>query len=251
MYCQHQALSKGFWKSAPEVPPPLQKKEVHVWSSGLMPSKSALLGYWEILSEVEKDRSELFRFAKDRIAYVTAKGVLRKLLGHYLDVIPSTIQFEHNSFGKPFLAEAPHALQFNISHSGGIGLFGFAPDAEIGVDIEQVKSEIQVQKTAARFFSKNEADTILSLAKEDQVNAFFKCWTRKEAFIKGHGQGMSLPLDEFEVSVLDETLVELRRVAWDENEAKEWRLTSFDVAEGFVGAMACRTPVERVRYFEV
>ncbi len=252
MHRQHQSLADNIWETEPSTFPVLEKQEAHLWCANLESSGLPLAQFWTYLSKEEKDRSNLFRFEKDRISYITARGTLRKLLAGYLKISPSFIQFTYSSFGKPSLAQENQSLQFNISHSGGMGLFGFVKEAEIGVDIEQVKKEIEVAKLADRFFSKEEAKTILQLAPKDQLNSFFKCWTRKEAFIKGHGQGMSLPLDQFEVSILDGEQVALRRVAWDDHEAKEWDFVSFDVKQNFVGALTCRTTnLKQLRYFKL
>ncbi|MGK0389490.1 MAG: 4'-phosphopantetheinyl transferase, partial [Maribacter sp.] len=140
-------------------------------------------------------------------------------------------------------------LQFNVSHSKGIGLLAFTHDADIGVDLEPVNKEIDVQKLAARFFSSNESKTVLSLPYAEQFPAFFRCWTRKEAFIKAHGEGLSLALDSFEVSVLEMEDVEMIAIRWGMEEVKEWRLFSFEVEVNLMAGLVVKKEVDEIKFF--
>ena len=135
MHRQHQSLADNIWKTEPSTFPVLEKQEAHLWFANLESSGLQLAQFWTYLSKEEKDRSNLFHFEKDRISYITARGTLRKLLAGYLKIAPSFIQFAYSSFGKPSLAQENQSLQFNISHSGGMGLFGFIKGAKLSLVI--------------------------------------------------------------------------------------------------------------------
>lgn len=229
--------------------PTLAPKVVHVWRVNLQSDAGKILLFWKTLSGDEKVRANKFHFEALRNQYIICRGTLRKLLGQYLRQKPESIQFDYTAYGKPILRPS-NFLQFNVSHSAGVGLIAFTLDASIGVDVEVIKNEINIKKLTRRFFSKNEAQYILDLAETDQHRSFFKCWTRKEAFIKGHGQGLSLPLDQFEVSISDELPVNLEAVQWDPKSASDWSLRSFNVGSDKLGAIAVEAQIEMVHLFE-
>ena len=227
------------WKTSNQTLP-LRSNEVHIWSADLSSDSSQIEHYWQLLSLDEKDRANRFKLKKLRTYYITTRGILRKLIASYLGITPESFEFQYNDYGKPSL-KMDTPLQFNLSHSAGIGVFAFTLDAVIGVDVELVKTDFEIKKLTTRFFSKNESQIILSLPEALQYKVFFNCWTRKESFIKGHGEGLSLPLDQFEVSVLDEIPVELRAIYWNMEEVKEWFLASFEIKKNVIGAYAVKS----------
>ena len=179
---------------------------------------------------------------------------MRSLLGTYHNLPAQHIQLTYGAFGKPALhPEHVSALRFNLSHAGGYALYGFASGAEVGVDLEREDLSIEVDSLVHRYFSPAEAQSILALPGRDRHAAFFRTWTRKEAFIKAHGQGLSLPLERFSVSVDLSSPVRLEAVDWAPEEVARWAMVSFEVAKGLPGAMV----VERsggdlpdVKYFD-
>lgn len=221
---------------------------IHVWKANLSASDEELNSYWSLLSKEEQVRAQRFYFKKDKYHFLKSRGILKILLSNYLDLNPESIIFEYTKFGKPFLKNTN--LQFNVSHAAGRGLFAFTFDSLIGVDIEKIKTEIEFKNLVNRFFSKNEAAIILGLKCQDQAKAFFKCWTRKEAFIKAHGEGLSIPLDCFEVSILDSETLRLKTVDWQQETAKDWSLASFEPYENWLGAIAVKGEIQKVNYFE-
>jgi len=236
------------WASVKQVPV-LKRKETHVWRASLEASSAQLEQYWKTLSEDEKERSSRFKFEQGCDQYISGRGMLRSFLGSYLSVKPATIQFNYNAYGKPLLSKN-EALQFNLSHSAGVVLYAFTLGASIGVDIELIKTNINVSKLAARFFAKKESTFIQSLPEAKQHEAFFKCWTRKESFIKAHGKGLSMPLDQFEVSIRDSDVVAIRSIEWNQAEVKEWSMRSFWVGDDKVGAVVVRSGIDEISLLE-
>lgn len=235
------------WKYPPERQP-LQRNEVHIWKAKLDVSISLEKKLWHILSADEKNRANKFRFQSDRLHYIAARGILRSILSNYLKIKPSEVSFQYGSQGKPAL-NPNHNLKFNISHAGGLALFAMTMNHEIGIDLERIKEEIEIDLIANRFFAPGEIKRLFSLPKKDQPQAFFQCWTRKEAFIKAKGDGLSFPLDQFEVSFGASEQGRLIKTAWGENEVANWHLTTFDPEEVFTGALAVYGKVDSIRYY--
>lgn len=235
------------WKAV-KTTPVLIPKVVHLYQLDLQSKGEELSSFWKTLSADEQHRANQFHFEVLRNQYITCRGTLRKLLGYYLRQSPESLRFSYSEYGKPIL-ETSSSLQFNVSHTADIGLIAFTLDADLGVDIEAIKKGIEVKKLTQRFFSKNEAQYILDLPTANQDRAFFKCWTRKEAFIKGHGQGLSLPLDQFEVSISDQIPTALRVVQWDPASVNSWSLRSFNVGSDKLGAIAVKSAIDALHYF--
>ncbi|NER13685.1 4'-phosphopantetheinyl transferase superfamily protein [Leptobacterium flavescens] len=215
----------------------LKPQSAHIWHISIDQNKALLKQFGELLSADEKKRAEKFYFAKDRHCFVIAKGALRTLLGSYLQTDPSGIRFQYGSHGKPHLDDST-SLRFNLSHSGDAIVLGFVHDLSIGVDVEKIKDDIELKDIAKNFFSKEEVNALLSLKEEVHPNAFFNCWTRKEAFIKAKGSGLSFPLHEFAVSLEPGKEAELLQTKWDPDEKLKWTLASFEPEESYVGAVA-------------
>ncbi|MEO1654125.1 MAG: 4'-phosphopantetheinyl transferase superfamily protein [Bacteroidota bacterium] len=187
----------------------------------------------EFLSADEIGRGKKFRFEKDQDHFIVARAALRDLLAGYLNCEPKEITFSYGHNGKPFLKD--EKIEFNVSHADHTALIGFSMDAPLGVDIEQVRSDIEFELVARHFFSPPEVKTLLALDIYAQTQAFFYCWTRKESFIKALGDGLAFPLDQFEVSLLasDEPL--LKSTFWNPAEAQEWSLFSFEPDSIYIG----------------
>jgi 4'-phosphopantetheinyl transferase len=187
----------------------LLNEEVHVWCLELNEFRLINLEiYHDLLSQDEKDRAKKFYYEKDRDHFIGACGVLRCLLGMYLDMLPSKLAFKYNPHGRPLLDVPPGGsdIYFNVTHSENIALYAFSRTHPVGVDIEFIRQDIEWEALADNFFSINETCMIHSVKPCHQLEAFYRCWTRKEALLKGLGVGLSIPLNQFEVSVSpDET----------------------------------------------
>jgi 4'-phosphopantetheinyl transferase len=211
---------------------------VHLWCASLDLPDLAQQSLAALLSAEERDRARTFRFERDRQRWIARRGLLRRLLGRYLGVDPAELRFVYGPRGKPALA-APAALAFNLSHSGGLALYGIsaASSIRLGVDVELIRSDLAHLPLAKRYFSPAEQSALQVLPRSQQLAAFFRCWTRKEAFVKALGEGLSVPLDSFDVSL---SAGEAQLLAWRHPAAAETVCTLFDLepAPGFAAALA-------------
>ena len=226
----------------------LKPNTVHIWSLNFVVNDNAYRRYHCLLSEDEKKRASKFKFYKDKRCYVVSKGVLRILSGGYLNTDAKTIAFDYGKYGKPRYKHETH-LNFNVSHSGDIAIIGFVYDYTIGVDIEKIKNDFDTFEIAINFFSKKEIAALRKIPKPLQHKAFYSCWTRKEAFIKAKGQGLSFPLDSFSVSLDSHEKTKLLETKWDEDEKNLWNLFSFSPKEKYIGAISVHGEVNNVQYY--
>jgi len=167
-------------------------KEVHTWSARLDVPPETWARLYATLSQDERDRSARFRFARDRLRFVAARGTLRALLGRYLRTRPGRIRFSYNAFGKPELSPAfGSRLRFNLSHSAGLALIAITRDAAIGVDVEYIQPHPDYAEIARGVFSAAELDELDRLPSDVYPLAFLSCWTKKEASLKARGEGLA------------------------------------------------------------
>jgi 4'-phosphopantetheinyl transferase len=226
------------WPAPPDVLP-LSRSEVHVWRASLDQPAGVVGRLRGTLAEDERVRAARFHFEKDRVRFVVARGALRAILGRYLRAPPGHIQFHYSTYGKPSLAAefAASGLDFNVSHSHSLALLAFARGRALGVDIEHLRAGAAERQIAERFFSAREVSALCGLPDAQQPRAFFECWTRKEAYIKARGEGLSFPLAEFDVSLRPDEPAALLCVRGDEREAERWTLRALDVAPDYAAAL--------------
>jgi 4'-phosphopantetheinyl transferase len=232
------------WSEPPESLS-LATGEVHVWRVELEQPEHLLEKFRKTLDQYELDRASRFHFEKHRRHFTVGRGVLRQLLSQYLGTNPEAIRISYGAYGKPALSgeHEDSRLRFNMSHSHEVALFAFAEDRELGVDVEHIRSDFASEEVARRFFSRREVETFNALPQHDQVAGFFKCWTRKEAFIKVIGLGMSQPLDKFDV-----TLEQPAALLWvSGDDASRWSLYDLEVGDGYAGALAVEGQVSSIR----
>lgn len=222
----------------PPPPHPGLGEGVHVWCAPLNPPDDVVRRYRELLAPDEWARADRFRFDQHRRQFTVARGVLRTLLGRYLEVDPRRVEFRYGSHGKPELggALAGSDLRFNVSHSGELALYAVSRGRELGVDIELVHPMDDGMEIAERFFSAAENVVFRSLAASAREEAFFNCWTRKEAYIKAVGEGLSFPLHAFDVSLAPGEPARLLG-ARDPEQAARWTLRELDPAPGYKAAL--------------
>lgn len=236
------------WNSPPETLA-LGSDEVHVWRATLDQTPSQIESFLHNLSADERARAERFHFARDREHFIVARGVLRAILGCYLNRVPECLSFCYGSHGKPALAGKSdgETIRFNVSHSHGVALYAVTRGREVGIDLERIRFDLAVAEIAERFFSRREVAMLRSLPTEVQRQEFFRCWTRKEAYIKARGEGLSLPLDEFDVSPAPgepDAVLDTQR---DPSEAARWSLQELTPAPGYVAALAVEAHGLRLR----
>jgi len=218
----------------------LGEKDIHIWQAEL---DLPILGFqklYQTLSIDERVRAERFHFEKDRKCFIARHGILRTILGCYLNVEPSRLQFCYGKYGKPELADTfgEGPILFNMSDSEGLALYAFTRSQEIGVDIEHIRDIPEMDQITERFFSERENAVFRSLPESKKKEAFFNCWVRKEAFIKAIGAGLHCPLDKFEVSLVPGDPANLPSIQEDSRVAFRWSMQELKPRSGFAAAFA-------------
>jgi 4'-phosphopantetheinyl transferase len=221
----------------------LSENTVHVWRAALDIPVSLVQYYQRYLTDDEITRAGKFYFAKDRNHFIVAHGILRILIGRYLDVEPHQLRFCLNAYGKPSLEPSLQVppLSFNISHSRDLALYAFTYARQIGVDVEYIRLDDEVdeyEQLAQHYFSPYERNVLLMLPAEEKRQAFFQCWARKEAYIKAKGTGLSLPLDLFDVSLSPNEPAALLQSRENPQEAARWSMRKLAPGSGYAGALA-------------
>lgn len=227
----------------------LQSHQVDIWRIPLDRYPASAEWADSTLSADESERAARFHFEKDRHRYILAHACLRDILSRYLHCGPKQILFSTNKYGKPELL-SNQEMDFNLSHSGGYVLIAVTLGHKVGVDVEHFRMNLEHEKIARRFFSQAENQEFSAIPHEQKVVAFFNCWTRKEAYIKAHGLGLSLPLDSFDVSFAPNDPPVLRATRPDPTEARKWTLLSLDVHPEHAGALAVEGRDLKFRYWD-
>lgn len=219
--------------------------EVHLYcaSFAVSPGRAARLS--RSLSAAERQRAQRFHFDRDRLAFSLSRALLRGLLAACTGAPGAALRFAYGPRGKPELAEPASPLAFNVSHTRGLVLVGLSGAGAIGVDVETLSRDSDLEGIAGRFFSPAEAAALRALAAEQRPAAFYRCWTRKEAFLKATGDGLAMGLDRFDVS-LDPDRARLLAIHGDPTRAAGWTLLHLEPGPGYVGAAAVAGPVDRV-----
>jgi len=228
----------------------LQPDEVHVWLADLdQPPADNLKS---LLTEDEIVRAERFHFEKDRKHYIVARALLRKLLAAYLGTTAGELRFNYAEKGKPALAGVENSLlNFNLAHSHGKAIYAFSLGRELGVDLEFIREDFGGEEIAERFFSRGEIATLKNVPPELTKEAFFHCWTRKEAYIKARGEGLSMPLDVFDVSLLPGEPAALLRNHKEPAEVTRWSMQSVPVPDGYVAALVVEGHCFKLKRFSI
>jgi 4'-phosphopantetheinyl transferase len=205
-----------------------------------------------LLSHDEQARANRFYLERDRRRFIVARGALRTILGRYLGVEPGQLRFRYESHGKPFLSDDLGAgeLRFNLAHSNELALYAFTCGREIGIDVEYIHPVPDVEQIAARFFSVNENAALRMLPESQRLEAFFDCWTRKEAYIKALGEGLTQPLDQFQVSLIPGERAQLLSVNDVPEKVMRWSMATLSPAPGYVGALAVKGADCNIEYWQ-
>jgi 4'-phosphopantetheinyl transferase len=218
----------------------LSGREVQLWVVRLEAAEDnyALACSW--LSADETERAGRFRFEKHRRAFVLGRGALRGLAASYLGMTPASVCFSYGPKGKPSLADLDNRLKFNVSNSGDLAAYAFTLGCEIGVDVEHRHRMLEIEGIARRFFAAAEVEELMSLPESHQHDGFFNCWTRKEAYIKAIGEGLSVPLHSFQVTLRPGVAARMVMLDGSAAAAECWKFHSFTPASDYSGAIAYR-----------
>jgi 4'-phosphopantetheinyl transferase len=231
----------------------LPEGEVHVWRAHLDTPSDTLVKLRQTFSPAECERAGKFYFMPDRTRYVIGRGLCRILLERCLGIPADRLRFEYGTAGKPKLAQdfQRSLLHFNVAHSGDFVLVALAYRYQLGVDIELIQTDFEVDAIAQQFFSATErASLIANVPVHGKHDAFFTCWTRKEAYLKARGDGLSLPLDSFDVAFLPGQEPQLIETRQDPAEASRWTLRDLDVDPLYKAALACDSPSLQLRTWD-
>lgn len=230
------------------LPPPeglaLGDKDVHVWRASLDNAGSAIETMLGILSPDEKERAARFKFERDRIHFVSARSILRELLGAYVGLPPEDLRFSYGSHGKPALATGPE-IEFNLAHSHGLAVYAFARGREVGADVERIRPDFAGEYIATRHFSPRELNAWRALPPSAKTREFFKVWTCKEAYIKARGLGLHIPLESFEVVLSGEGEGKVLLGGVDVG----WQVISLSAAESYPAAVVYRGEPCTISFF--
>ena len=224
--------------------PALATGEIHLWQRSLTPATTQINHLHTLLSKDEKQRAERLHTENHRNAFVTARGTLRILLGHYLHIPPAKVCFRYNRHGKPDLKHNQPPLYFNLSHSGQWSIYAISHAGPLGIDLEKIRPASPQKRLniARRFFSPVEWKQLHRLPSTQLNAAFFACWTRKEAYIKCHGLGLALSLSGFSVSVDPEKPACIQETPWQPNDRNHSQLYDLPAPEGYRAALALTSP---------
>jgi 4'-phosphopantetheinyl transferase len=219
-------------------PASLDGREVHLWVLQLEAGENNFERARSWLFPDETARAERFRFERHRRAYILGRAALRALLGSYLGIAPADVRFLYGPQGKPALADRTSSLRFNASNSGQLAACAFTRGCEIGVDVEQHRAVRDLEHIAHRFFSGEEAAEVTQLPDTEKDTGFFNCWTRKEAYIKAMGGGLSIPLDSFRVTLRPGVTARMVTLGGSADAARGWTMHAFTPAPDYTGAIA-------------
>lgn len=235
-----------YWRPGP-TRPVLPSDEVHVWLASLDLGRSRARKLEKALTADERKTAAGYRFQKDRDRFVIRRGLLRMILGRYLDLPPGQLQFCYSPYGKPALTPGLGTdwLHFNLSHSYGLALYAVTGSRRLGIDLERINAEIAKEKIAERFFSHADVETLRALPKTLQAEGFFCRWTHYEAFVKAKGEGLSAPLHQFEAPLASSNEDILLHV--EPHDAVVWSLTALAPWPGYAAALCVEGEGWRLR----
>ncbi len=218
----------------------LQSQHVDIWRAHLDLSDNYLELLETTLSDDENQRAARLYFQGDRDRFIAAHGCLRDILARYLHCEPGQLSFSAGSNGRPGLSANSFdaGIEFNLTHSGTYALVAVTWERKVGVDLECIRQGLSPENIAERYFSQGEVSELMALPTDQREAAFFKCWTRKEAYMKATGLGLSLPLDSFDVSLNPNEPAILRATRPDPQEVARWSLLSLEVDSGYASAVA-------------
>jgi 4'-phosphopantetheinyl transferase len=237
------------WSMPPNVVD-LEYGEVHAWRIELGVSTRVIETLATVLSNDEIERADRFRTAQLRSRFIAGRSILRLALGKYLRIEPSAVAIRYEARGKPALDGIESGLQFNLTHSDGSAVCAVARQHLIGVDIERLRPIEKSEALVRRFFSSGEQDEFAGIAVGLRDEAFLRGWTRKEAYLKALGLGITSALDRFDVSLTPGEPPRLIRGVEERSGVDRWALVDVDPDVGFVGSLACNGPICAIQTFD-
>lgn len=232
----------------PELSPsfPSATRQIHIYRASLIPPKPFVSRLRELLTRDERARADRLIDPADGARFTAGRAALRLVLARYIDPAPGDIRFDYGERGKPALAQANPGPAFNVSHSGDQILIAVSNCATVGVDIEYERESVDILKLARRYFCPEEIEALESVNKQDQRNAFFDCWTRKESYMKAVGDGFRIPLKSFCVSLRPADDPALQYVDGQPAEAARWTIRAVHAGENYRASVVAPSPIDRI-----
>ena len=227
--------------------------EVHLFCISMKHPDSRIREFSHTLSSNEVRKRDQLHFAEDRDRYVIRHGALREIVGGYLNIPACDVDIEYTEYGKPKIVEnsASSWLQFNLTSSKDLALIAVTRMNHIGVDIEYIIDDFPSMEIASKYFSAGAMRQLYSLPEESRKRAFFNCWTRKEAYIKARGEGLSNPLDRFEVSLHPKSQAALLHHDEDPHESSRWSLQGIDLGNHYAAAFAVEGQISEYKFWDL
>lgn len=245
------ALQK--WSDARQVFVLPELGDVVLFRAELLQPENTLQHAKLLLSNDEVQRAKRFRFAPHRRRFLVARAMLRTILAHYLRIGAKEVRFEYQQHGKPKIVDSqnPSEVTFNLSHSREMAVLAVALQRQLGVDVEFIKRPLtDPGRLARRFFSEQEKAQFSQVSESQKNEAFFNCWTRKEAFIKAIGEGLTHPLRNFDVSFLPGEQAALLSTRPDASQAQQWSMHAFSAGTEYIGALAVQGPLCQLHCYQ-
>lgn len=241
-------LSLDRFEPADSHPAAPERGEIHVWTIPLDPPAAEVEALGRLLADDERARADRFRFDRHRRRYAVGRGALRTLLGRYLGVEPRAVGFRYGPNEKPYLeaGRAAGGLEFNLSNSDELAVVAFTAGIEVGADVERLRPMPDALDVAERFFSATERRVLSAVPEGDRERTFFRCWTRKEAYLKAVGTGITVPLDRFDVTLAAEDPPRILAMEGDPEKAAAWTLAHLEPQPGYLGALAIQARPRRL-----
>lgn len=232
--------------------PTLSPRELHLWWADTSRPSEPIDVLKQCLAPDERQRAERFVRETDRHRFVVSHAAVRMILGQYLGIPPDRVELTIRPGGKPQLApsgEVP-SLYYSLSHSGDRALIGVTRDKEVGVDVEHIRPLIDADNIVRRYFSAGEQTIWRSLSADEQLAAFFRCWTRKEAYLKAQGIGLSAGLDQFEVSLAPGEPACLLRINDSTRSITRWRMYEISADMDYMAACVVDGEINRISIYD-
>lgn len=217
---------------------------VDVWSWALDVDLACEARLVEWLSPDERERASKFATERLRGRWIVARAGMRGVLASAAGLDPWALRFSYNKNGKPLVAGWRNGAWFNLSHSCEQAVLAVC-EAPVGADIERVGEAHE--DVALRQFSFAEIAALMAVPESERAEAFYRCWTAKEAFLKALGTGFSRPSTDFSIVYASDAPPRLIEIAWREHLPEDWRFEYFQPALGFIGAVAVRTAGREIK----
>jgi 4'-phosphopantetheinyl transferase len=224
---------------------------IDIWKIDLNIEDKNIFNHAKCLSNEERTRADKYISGKKSREFIITRSSLRNILGHVLKVNPGVFEFCYSKHGMPMLSPRSGFpdISFNVSHSFDVSLIAITINQAVGIDVEKVRTDIEYEKLAVRFFSDNEYQAIMQYHDQLRLRAFFATWTRKEALVKAIGTGIAMGLKSFDVSVNPDGPAKLLETRWNPDLQNEWSITSIDTGDDYFACLATISGAREIRHW--